>query len=138
MLLGDDTLFAVAGSVIATLLFGISAYSKNYNLGEIAERHRQAANELWVVREQYVSLLTDLRCSAISVSDARIERDRLVQELSEIFRGSPNTNAKAYRAAQKALQNEEELTFSDEEIDKFLPAALRKSAGTNDRLPDQS
>ncbi|MGQ7392087.1 hypothetical protein ACTGVH_10415 [Streptococcus suis] len=33
---------------------------------------------------------------------------------------------KAYKIASKALKENEEFTFSDEEIDKFLPESLRR------------
>ncbi len=46
--------------------------------------------------------------------------------LSKTYKGSPRTYSKAYSVAQKALQINEELTFSDEEIDNFLPTPLRK------------
>ncbi|WP_416147011.1 hypothetical protein [Pseudomonas syringae] len=42
------------------------------------------------------------------------------------MRGAPQTDSKAYSSAQKALKDNEEYTFSDSEIDCFLPATLRK------------
>ncbi|AIL59253.1 hypothetical protein [Pseudomonas alkylphenolica] len=35
-------------------------------------------------------------------------------------------NYAAYRAAQKPLQKLEDMTFSDEEIDAFLPKELKR------------
>ncbi|WP_415752724.1 hypothetical protein [Salmonella enterica] len=40
--------------------------------------------------------------------------------------GAPSTNYKAYSMAQKALKELEDMTFSDEEIDKFLPTELKR------------
>ena len=37
------------------------------------------------------------------------------------------TNFKAYKKAQDALKNMEDMTFSDDEIDKFLPKELRRT-----------
>jgi vacuolar-type H+-ATPase subunit D/Vma8 len=58
------------------------------------------------------------------------QRDRLVQQLYEIYRGAPSTNYKAYKKAQEALQKLEDMTFSDAEIDKFLPKEVRRGRAT--------
>lgn len=48
------------GIVVSTLLLILNAYTKDYDLGELAQKHKQAANEIWLIREKYLSLLTDL------------------------------------------------------------------------------
>ena len=63
---------------------------------------------------------------AISDENAIKQRDGLQAKLAAIYKGAPQTNAKAYAAAQVALKQNEEYTFSDAEIDKFVPASLRK------------
>jgi hypothetical protein len=47
--------------------------------------------------------------------------------LYNVYQGTPRSINKAYDEASKALKSNEELTFSDEEIDMFLPKELRKS-----------
>jgi hypothetical protein len=54
-------------------------------------------------------------------------RDRLQKDLSAIYSKAPRTNAEAYKAAQKALKISEDLTFSAEEIDAFLPDPLKRA-----------
>ena len=99
---------------------------KDYNLGEIVQKHSTAAMELLEIREKYLSLLTDLKARIISTKEVIVKRDELQEELSKTYKGSPRTYSKAYSVAQKALQLNEELTFTDEEIDNFLPIPLRK------------
>ena len=60
------------------------------------------------------------------LEDARQIREKLQQELVVIYEKAPQTISKAYREAQKALKLHEELTFSDDEIDLFLPKTLKK------------
>jgi len=57
------------------------------------------------------------------------ERDRLLAELHSAYGGAPSTTVKAYREAQVALQKNEDMTFSEEEIDKLLPKELRRGGG---------
>ena len=101
-------------------------YTKDYDLGEIAQRHRQAGADLWKIREKYLSLITDLRIGEESIEKLQVERDNLLEELHAIYSGAPSTTYKAYKKAQEALKKLEDMTFSDEEIDSFLPEGLKK------------
>ncbi len=82
--------------------------------------------ELLDIREKHLSLLTDVKAKIISPADIINKREELQDSLSKTYKGSPRTFSKAYAVAQKALQKNEELSFSDEEIDNFLPKPLRK------------
>lgn len=92
----------------------------------MAQQHRETAADIWNVRESYLSLLTDIRDSNIALADLRNRRDDLQAKLYRIYHAAPRTNAKAYQEAQDRLQNKEDLTFTDKEIDAFLPATLRR------------
>lgn len=124
-ILGSGKEAAVIGVVVSTALLVLNAYAKNYDLGELAQKHKQAANDIWLIREQYLSLLTDLAVSSKGDEEVRAERDRLVVALHAVYAGSPSTTYAAYRRAQESLKYNEEMTFSDEEIDAFLPKQLR-------------
>jgi hypothetical protein len=112
--------------ILSTILLVLNSYTKDYDLGEIAQKHRQAGADLWVIREKYLSLLTDLSMATSSIDEARVQRDRLIDELHVVYTGAPSTNYKAYIEAQKALQQLEDMTFSDDEIDAFLPKELKR------------
>ncbi|MBU9813407.1 SLATT domain-containing protein [Rahnella sp. C60] len=112
--------------ILSTTLLIINTYTKNYDFGELAQKHRQAGSDLWIIREEYLSLLTDIRVGDVSLETIRERRDNLVKELHAVYAGAPGTNYKAYTAAQKALQELEDMTFSDNEIDAFLPKELKR------------
>jgi len=126
-LFGDQDWALMVGIILSTILFGLNTYMKDYDLGEISQKHTNAANELWDIRESYLSLLTDLKASQISINQIINQRDDLQKRLYNIYSGSPRTNFKAYKEASKALKVNEELTFSDNEIDVFLPKELRRT-----------
>ncbi|HVB23587.1 MAG TPA: SLATT domain-containing protein [Ktedonobacteraceae bacterium] len=125
--LGSGYIGATIGVVLSTILLVLNAYTKNYDLGELAQKHKQAANEIWVIREKYLSLLTDLTIGIQSLENLQKERDKLLLELHAVYVGSPSTTNKAYKKAQDALQRNEDMTFSDEEIDAFLPNELKRT-----------
>lgn len=116
----------IVSTILSAIQFALTSYLKEYNLGETIQKHSTAALELLEIREKYLSLITDLKSRLISLENVIIKRDELLDELSKTYKGSPRTFGKAYTTAQKALQLNDELTFSDDEIDKFLPTPLRK------------
>lgn len=113
-------------AIISTILLVLNSYTKDHDLGAIAQKHRQSAINIWLIREKYLTLITALRMKQLSLDEVCLKRDELLEELHNIYLGSPSTNFKAYQEAQKSLKAMEEMTFSDEEIDKFLPKELRR------------
>lgn len=125
-LFGAGPVGATVGVVVSTALLVLNAYTKNYDLGALAQKHRQAAADLWLIREKYLALITDLRIGKESIEKVSARRDTLLEDLHSVYTGAPSTTFAAYKKAQKALQEQEEMTFSDEEIDAFLPKELRR------------
>jgi len=117
-----------ATAFLSLLTLLISGYMKGFDPGGTAQKHRDAAASIWPIRESYLSLITDLRMNHISYEDAIKRRDELQAKLATIYKAAPQTDSKAYLSAQKALKDNEEYTFSDSEIDCFLPTTLRKDA----------
>ena len=124
---GENVPIGIITAILSALLFGINAYVKGHDLGEIAQKHSDSASDLWDIREKYLSLITDLNAETLSLEQIVDTRNDLQEQLSSIYKGSPRTISKAYIDATKALKINEELTFSDKEIDLFLPKELRKS-----------
>ena len=123
---GDNKIIGIISAILSAILFTINAYFQKYDLGEISQKHSESASNIWNIREQYLSLLTDLKSNDIEISEIRIKRDKLQSELYSIYKGSPRTISKAYKQATKALKENEELTFSDKEINNLLPKDLWK------------
>jgi hypothetical protein len=123
---GAGQIGAVAGLVISTVLLALNSYTKNYDLGELAQKHKQAANDLWMIREKYQSLLVDIAMKERPLESLQGQRDQLVEQLHTVYSGAPSTTFKAYKKAQVALKTLEDMTFTDAEIDAFLPKELKR------------
>ena len=126
----------VTGVLVSGALLFLSTYTLSFKLAERAQKHRRTGIQLWLIREKYLSLINDLRMEQGTVESIIERRDELLVELHKIYVEAPSTNRRAYRKAQKALQKNEELTFSDREIDHLLPNCLRKDADANDNKND--
>lgn len=123
---GTGRVFVVMTAVVSTVLLALNTYTKDHDLGALSQKHKQAANGLWLMRERYLSLLTDLAIGGKSIEAIQRERDALLEELHAVYTGAPATNDGGYQKAQDALKRAEDMTFSDAEIDAFLPKELRR------------
>lgn len=115
---------AIFGAFISAALFILNTLSKNFKFIETAKQHQSAADFLWKIREEYVSLLTDFEL--LSQEEIMSKRDELQNRTYEVYSTTPRTDYKSYKEAQKALKTEEEQTLSDKEIDVMLPNAIRR------------
>lgn len=123
---GDSKCATVIGAMLSTLLLVISLYTKEGSLIKQAQIHSAIGSKLWGIRENLLSLLVDMH-DGCPAQEIRVARDFLNEKLENIYKSAPRTSKKAYAAAQLALKSEEELFFSDEELDKMLPKKLRVS-----------
>ncbi|MDZ4057922.1 MAG: SLATT domain-containing protein [Polynucleobacter sp.] len=122
----DQIALKLATALLSLITLGLTGYMKGFDPGASAQKHRDTAADLWVIREAYLSLLTDVGAGSLSLEEVRAKRDELQTALGAIYKSAPHTTPKAYGLAQKALQRDEEYTFNDGEIDKFLPRDLRR------------
>lgn len=122
----SSQLFTYGTAALSTASLVLNAYFKNIDPGALAQRHREAASDIWNIREAYLSLIADTVDENISLDQLRGRRDKLQTSLHKIYHGAPHTNGKAYGKAQDALKNNEDLTFSETELDLMLPDSLRR------------
>ncbi len=124
-LITNEFVLTCIGGLFSTALLAMNLYFKDFKIVDEIEQHRTASDGLWMLREKYISLLTDF----CVLDEKRIVdiRDDLQVQTYEIYKQSPKTDSKSYGDAQKALKYEEEQFFTDEELDKMLPLHLRKT-----------
>ena len=121
----SETILLYVTAILSALMLGFTIFQLSFNPAARAEQHRHVANELWHIREEYVNLMADIINGQSSSESIASRRNQLIEELKLIYKFSPQTDSTAYEKARKALKVKEELTFSDEEIDQFLPDELR-------------
>ena len=134
VLLIDEFWLKIGTAAVSFLTLFVSTYMKNFDLGGTAQAHRETASKLWNVRECYLSLLTDL--PTMHRDQAVRQRNELQTMLAALYQSAPQTSRKAYQEAQDRLKNMEDMTFTEEELDHFLPLSLKRSGGRP--LPDKT
>lgn len=123
-LITDEVILTCVGGLFSTALLALNLFFKDFNLFDEIKQHRIASDNLWMVREDYISLLTDF--NVLSEIEIMNRRDDLQKRIFEIYKVSPKTDSKSYSKAQKALKSEEEQFFTFDELDKMLPSHLRR------------
>lgn len=120
----DITKLAWIGGIMSALLLVINSILKEKDFSGEQKRYTDTASKLWLIRESYVSLLTDF--DNLSETEIISRRDDLIAKTGKVYSSAPQTGKKAYAETQEALKNNEEQFFTQEELNKLLPAQLRK------------
>lgn len=126
----DEKILEIIAALLSMVSIGLSIYQLSFNPEQEKVGHQIAAKELWYIREKYKHLIADIMKGNITEEKVLTRRDSLLEELKIVYKFSPNTSNKAYKQAQKALQIEEEQSFSVEELDNLLPDSLGLSKNT--------
>ena len=117
-----------AGMTIAEIIFLIIQLSFSFEQRMIM--HKNSALKYMGLRDCYRSLITDIMNESVNSEMILARRDLLQREYQVISDLAPQTGQNEYKETQKKLNKRgivkgEEFTWSDEEIDRFLPEKLR-------------
>jgi hypothetical protein len=123
---GGSEAYATAAAIVAVLALATLVVHLTFDLDRSAQAHAACASRLWMIRERYRSLLSDLRDGVIGIDVARRQRDLLMEELHAIYESAPPTDPQAYRTAGETVAATDDGALTDEEIDLFLPTSLQK------------
>ena len=123
VIFSDASVYEIVSCCSSVVLLAISLYTKEARLAELSVEHKEYANKLWLVREKYLALMTDV--PMLTYEEIAQRRDYLQQELANLYQREPLTSKRSYQEAQKALKCDEEQFFTKEELNKILPLHLR-------------
>lgn len=126
----DNIIFTYigVGITISEIIFLIIQLTFNFEQRMVV--HKNSALKFLGLRDSYRLLITDIMNQSISRRELVARRDSLQREYQTICELAPQTGGKEYSEAQKRLNKKgivpgEEFTWSDKEIDWFLPEELR-------------
>lgn len=120
----DQNSFLITSAILSTLVLMFTIFQLSFKPEEKAQQHKYTANLLWSIRERYINLIADIINEAVDNQKLIDQRDSLLRELDLIYKSAPTTGNKSYKAARKALKIDDEMTFTNKEINQFLPKSL--------------
>lgn len=122
----DKTWLKVITAIISMGTLFISTYLKSYDLKGLHQKHKETAIQLLDLREEIISVLCDIKWKKIDEEQLADKRDEINTKYSDICKGALDANNFAVKKASKALRIYKDNTYTDEEINSYLPVELRK------------
>ncbi|EKT4499999.1 SLATT domain-containing protein [Flavobacterium psychrophilum] len=117
---------------IGMLLTGVTLVFEMFNKEDMSFQmfqHKVFAEKYKSLRDEYMSLIEDIMSNPSYEKKQRKRHRKLQKKYSQIGENSPETTNEDYKLSQKSLglagNSDEEFTWSDKEIDLFLPEKLR-------------
>ena len=123
----DPLWLKLISAIVSFATVYITAYYKSFDLQKLVASHKATANQIIAVRDKYKVLLKEIKLQSDSVENLLTKYNELVKETNGIYLEAPTTTDKAVEMAREALKVKKDNTFTDEEIDSFLPQSLRRA-----------
>ncbi len=127
---GPNTFLTYMGASITFVEVVFLFIQLTFNVEQQAIAHKNSALKYMSVRDKYRALISDIMSAELGDQTIRARRDSLQEEYQSISDLSPQTESVDYDLAQLRLgllAKDEQFTWSDKEIDRFLPEELRIS-----------
>lgn len=126
----DQLWIKLVSALISFISVFVSTFFKSFDLQTMVNQHKSAANNLLLVRDDLKLLLLQIRLQKDDPVALFEKYESIVHQLDKIYADAPNTTNKAVEMAREALNVTQDNAFSDAEINRFLPAELRKGDET--------
>ncbi len=123
----DQFWIKIISALISFISVFISALFKSFDLQTMVGQHKAAANNLLAVRDDLKLLLLQIKLQQSNPDSLYDRYEEIVHQLDKVYADAPNTTDKAVDLARVALNITKDNTFTDGEIDGFLPVGLRKA-----------
>ena len=116
----------IATAVVSFVTIFSEAYSKSLTTQTAIDSHRKTAAQLLELRDGYQYLLLQIKDESCSLDSIKADYEKLEKRKHTLYKEAPRTTDRAVKLAKKALNVNEDNSFSNAEIDNTLPETLRK------------
>lgn len=122
----DGLWLKIITAIISAISSFISIYYKNYDLKSLQKDHKNSAIDLLELREDLVSTLCDIKFEKYNQEELLKKRDEFIERKIQIAKCTLDADQKSVNEASDNLKKRQDNTYSDEEIDSYLPTVARK------------
>ncbi|MGN0245175.1 MAG: SLATT domain-containing protein [Lachnospiraceae bacterium] len=127
---GDSRFVLVVGTSFSIILLAINLYYKDAQYQDDINKFTCASNDLWLIKEKYLCLLTDF--DQYELSQLKNKRDILINDTDQIYRKYSKTNNLAFIIARYKIKRKEVHKFEDGEFLQLLPTYLNNIEDKDD------
>lgn len=122
----DENWLKILTAVISMVSLFINSYFKVYDLKSLQKKHKSTAHSLLELREEMIAVLCDIKLVKYNEEKLSEKRDEFLKRQMEIYKEALDASSKAVDRASENLKGRGDNTYSDDEIDSFLPILARK------------
>lgn len=115
----------VITAVLSFITLSITTLFKSIDLNGLSKENKDAANKFLVVRNEMLQVIADIHLQEDDVPSIEGRFSNILSKYNELCVEAPTTTDKAVAKASEALKVKKDYTFSDDEIDCFLPYSLK-------------
>lgn len=121
----DYWLIKVGTIILSFTTVFIASYLKSFDLKSMGKENKEYANKFLVIRNKLLCIIAEIHLMKKTVEEIQEQFETVLNELNECYVNAPTTTDKAVSKASDALKINKDYTFTNEEIDRFLPESLR-------------
>lgn len=125
----DGLVMKIITALLSFISVFIAAYNKSFDLKALAASNKTAANQLIGIRNELLQIISDLHMMKKDTSTINDAFAVIMQRLNKLYVEMPTTTRQSVDAAREALKVNKDYTFSESEIDMFLPPSLQGKIG---------
>lgn len=103
----------------------LAAYQKRFDLNAMEKQNKDAADHFLVIRNDLLHLIAEIHMQKETVGELNKRFYEIEEKFNSLYLSAPSTTDQAVKAAAKALGENRDYTYTNDEIDRFLPPALR-------------
>ena len=103
----------------------IATVIKCFDLKAMEKQHKDAAEHFLVVRNELLHLIGEIHMQEKSVNELDEKFHGIEETLNALYLSAPSTTDDAVVAASIALGTNKDYTYTNDEIDRFLPPTLK-------------
>lgn len=118
----------IIGSITSFLALALSYFTLRYRDGQLeekAQKNKDFAALMHDLRNQYESLMTEVKAGLLADTEITSRMERLRKMEFELYKNAPHTTTKAVEKADNALKINKESTTEEAEIEAIVPDYLQ-------------
>lgn len=121
----DNLVAKIIAALLSFVTLSINTYFKSFDIKNMEKQCKDTANRLVVIRNDLLHIIAEIHMKSHSVDEINHDYIQIMNTLNKIYVEAPSTTQKAVARASEALKTNNEYTYTEEEIDNFLPPTLR-------------
>lgn len=123
----DCRIVKIVSFIFIAVSLYVTIFSKIIDYSRLSSEQVYSANDFLEMRETAFNVLAKIHLKECNAAQACDDINLILREYSRTCRSAPRTTAEAVIYAEKALKDDGDSSYTEDEIDELLPQYLRRN-----------